>query len=313
MGRPLRIEYPGAFYHVTSRGNEKRAIFLTPGNFERMTGYLESATERYGAQIHCFCLMSNHYHLLLETPKGNLHQILHHLNTGYTNYFNAKTGRAGHLFQGRYRAILVDRDHYALELSRYIHLNPVRARMVKDPVLYPWSSYTDYAGERKGRDWVKTEWILGQINRNEKRARKGYRKFVSEVIGKEVKDPLEQVVSSAILGSEEFVDWVRENWVEKRASHRDIPSLRQLSKWPDLLSIQKEAEHLLGKKTDESRRVALYLSHRLSGRSLGEIGSHFGGVGPSAVSQNTRRLEERLKEDPKLASKVDQLKGMLSE
>jgi putative transposase len=313
MGRPLRIEYPGAFYHVTSRGNERKAIFLSPKNYEKMIGYLESATERYGAQIHCFCLMSNHYHLLLETPRGNLRQILHHLNTGYTNYFNAKTGRAGHLFQGRYRAILVDKDHYALELSRYIHLNPVKAHMVRDPLLYPWSSFKDYAGERKGWDWVKTEWILGQINGNEKRARKGYRKFIGEALGRPVKDPLEQVVSSAILGSEEFVDWVREKWVEKRAYHRDIPSLRQLSKWPELSLIQKEAEGLFGKKGDESRRVALYLSHRLSGRSLGEIGRHFGGIGPSAVSQNTWRLEERLKGDPELLEKVNRLKRILSE
>ena len=313
MGRPLRIEYPGAFYHVTSRGNERRDIFLTQKNYERMIGYLESATERYGAQIHCFCLMSNHYHLLLETPRGNLRQILHHLNTGYTNYFNVKTGRAGHLFQGRYRAILVDKDHYAMELSRYIHLNPVRAHMVKDPRLYPWSSYMDYAADRKGRDWVKTEWILGQISRNEKRARKGYRKFVGEVSGRATKDLLEQVVSSAILGSEEFVDWVRENCVGKRAYHRDIPSLRQLSKWPELSSIRKEAESLFGRRAEDSRRVALYLSHRLSGESLGEIGRHFGGIGPSAVSQNTRRLEERLKENAKLSEKVNQLKRVLSE
>jgi len=210
MGRPLRIEYPGAFYHVTSRGNERRTIFLTQKNYERMIGYLESATERYGAQIHCFCLMSNHYHLLLETPRGNLRQILHHLNTSYTNYFNTKTGRAGHLFQGRYRAILLDKDHYAMELSRYIHLNPVRAHIVKNPLVYPWSSYKDYAGERTGWDWVKTQWVLSQISRNEKRARKGYQKFIEEGSGRAVKDPLEQVVSSTILGSEEFVEWVRE-------------------------------------------------------------------------------------------------------
>ena len=121
------------------------------------------------------------------------------------------------------------------------------------------------------------------------------------------------MVSSTILGSEEFVEWVREKWVEKRAYHRDIPSLRQLSKWPGLLSIQREAESLFGKRAEESRRVALYLSHRLSGQSLGEIGSHFGGIGPSAVSQNTRRLEERLKEDAKLSEKVNQLKRILSE
>ncbi len=278
-----------------------------------MIGYLESATERYGAYIHCFCLMTNHYHLLLETPKGNLRQILHHVNTSYTNYFNVKMGRAGHLFQGRYRAILVDKDRYALELSRYIHLNPVRAHTVKDPLLYPWSSFKDYAGERKGWDWVKTKWILGQISGNEKRARKGYRKSIGEVIGRAMKSPLEQVVGSAILGSEEFVEWVREKWVGKRAYHRDIPSLRQLSKWPELSLIEREAESVFGKGADESRRVALYISHCLSGRSLGEIGRHFGGIGPSGVSQNTWRLEERLKADTKLLEKINRLKRILSE
>jgi hypothetical protein len=200
-----------------------------------------------------------------------------------------------------------------MELSRYIHLNPVRAHLVKDPLLYPWSSYKDYAGEGTEWDWVKTQWILGQISRNEKRARKGYRKFIAEVSGRAVRDPLEQVVSSTILGSEGFVDWVREKWVEKRAYHRDIPSLRQLSRWPGLLSIQREAESLFGKRADESRRVALYLCHRLSGQSLGEIGRHFGAIGPSAVSQNTRRFEERLKGDAKLSAKVNQLKRILSE
>jgi len=200
-----------------------------------------------------------------------------------------------------------------MELSRYIHLNPARAHIVKDPLMYPWSSYKDYAGDRKGWDWVKTDWILGQISGNEKRARKGYRKFILDVSGREIRDPLEQVVGSAILGSEEFVDWVREKWVEKGAYHRDIPSLRQLSRWPELLSIQRETKNLFGKRADESRRVALYLSHRLSGQSLGEIGRHFGGIGPSAVSQNTRRLEERLEEDAKLSEKVNQLMRILSE
>jgi REP element-mobilizing transposase RayT len=126
MTRPLRISFPGAFYHVTSRGNERRPISQSRRDFERFIGYLESATERYGARVHCFCLMTNHYHLLLETPRANLGAILHHLNTSYTNYFNKKRGRNGHLFQGRYKAILVEKDSYALELSRYIHLNPVR-------------------------------------------------------------------------------------------------------------------------------------------------------------------------------------------
>jgi REP-associated tyrosine transposase len=127
LARPLRIQYPGAFYHITSRGNERKAIFGTDQDRKRFLSYLQSAHERYGAILHVYCLMSNHYHLLLETPRGNLSEILHHLNGAYTTYFNLKMHRSGHLFQGRYRAILVEKDAYCQELSRYIHLNPLRA------------------------------------------------------------------------------------------------------------------------------------------------------------------------------------------
>ena len=127
MSRPLRIEYPGAFYHVTSRGNERKMVFQNSRDRERYLSYLESAHERYGAVIHVYCLMGNHYHLLLETPRGNLSQIIHHINGAYTTYFNVKRDRSGHLFQGRFKGILVEKDAYCKELSRYIHLNPVRA------------------------------------------------------------------------------------------------------------------------------------------------------------------------------------------
>ena len=125
MARPLRITYPGAFYHITSRGNERKEIYKTNRDREKFLSYLESATERYGAMIHVYCLLNNHYHLLLETPSGNLSQIMRHINGAYTTYFNTKRNRAGHLFQGRFKAILVDIDEYSKELSRYIHLNPV--------------------------------------------------------------------------------------------------------------------------------------------------------------------------------------------
>ena len=141
MGRPLRIEYSGAWYHVTSRGNERKDVFKSRADREKFLSYLESASVRYGAVIHAFCLMSNHYHLLLETPSGNLSQIMRHINGAYTNYFNAKRKRAGHLFQGRYKAILVEADQYAKELSRYLHPNPVRAGMVDRPEAWEWSSY----------------------------------------------------------------------------------------------------------------------------------------------------------------------------
>ena len=138
MARPLRITYPGAFYHVTSRGNERKNVFKSKRDRVKFLEYLDSATKRYDAVIHAFCLMDNHYHLLLETPSGNLPQIMRHTNGAYTTYFNVKRERSGHLFQGRYKAILVDMDEYAKELSRYIHLNPVRAKMVKTPEEYEW-------------------------------------------------------------------------------------------------------------------------------------------------------------------------------
>lgn len=117
MTRPLRIEYPGAYYHITSRGNERKNIYINKGDRERFLAYLKSAHQRYGAVIHAFCLMNNHYHLFLETPKGNLSQIMRHINGAYTNYFNIRHKRIGHLFQGRYKAIIVEADSYAGELS----------------------------------------------------------------------------------------------------------------------------------------------------------------------------------------------------
>jgi REP element-mobilizing transposase RayT len=142
MARPLRIEYAGALYHVTSRGNERKDVFKSQRDREKFLSYVESAVVRYGAVVHIWCLMSNHYHLLLETPSGNLSQIMRHINGAYTTYFNVKRKRAGHLFQGRYKAILVEVDAYALELSRYVHLNPVRAKMV--------IKLEDHQGQEKG-------------------------------------------------------------------------------------------------------------------------------------------------------------------
>ena len=170
MARPLRIQYPGAFYHVMSRGNEQKEIFKSRRDREQFLGYLETATTRYGAVFHSYCLMNNHYHLLLETPEGNLSQIMRHINGAYTTYFNTKRKRAGHLFQGRFKAILIEADEYALELSRYIHLNPVRAGMVETPVTYEWTSYSAYVGLRQTEDWNSSGIWLAEHERKRRRA-----------------------------------------------------------------------------------------------------------------------------------------------
>ena len=172
MARPLRITYPGAFYHITSRGNEQKAVFKSKKDREKFLEYLESASERYNAVIHVYCLMDNHYHLLLETPSGNLPQIMRHINGAYTTYFNIKRGRAGHLFQGRYKAILVEKDVYAKELSGYIHLNPVKAGMVELPEEYEWSSYLTYIGKQKKPEWFHTDFLHGYFGKTKSSAQK---------------------------------------------------------------------------------------------------------------------------------------------
>jgi len=211
MARALRITFPGAFYHITTRGNERKAVFKNKRDREKFLEYLESATLRYDARIHAYCLMDNHYHLLLETPSGNLPQIMRHINGAYTTYFNVKRDRYGHLFQGRYKAILVDVDEYAKELSRYMHLNPVRAKIVETPEEYNWSSYQFYIGKQKPVEWLYRDFILGFFGKKISSAQKGYQEFVNALAFQEYDSPLEQVVSSTLLGSADFIAYIKDN------------------------------------------------------------------------------------------------------
>jgi REP element-mobilizing transposase RayT len=237
MARPLRIEYPGAFYHVTSRGNEQKAVFKSQKDREKFLAYLESAVTRYGAVIHVYCLMSNHYHLLLETPEGNLSQIMRHVNGAYTTYFNVKRKRAGHLFQGRYKAILVEADEYAAELSRYIHLNPVRAGMTPRPEEYPWSSYRGYIGLNKAPDWLKADFILGYCGGNSSEARNRYRKFTEDLLESDYDSPLNGVIASTILGRPEFVNEVSERNLGGTGDERNVPAVKELVLRPSVNEI----------------------------------------------------------------------------
>jgi len=164
MARALRIEYEGAFYHVTSRGNKRKKVFFSKSDYQRFKSYLESAIEKYDYRLHAYVLMGNHYHLLIETGKANLNKLMHYINGSYTNYINRRKGRSGHLFQGRYKAILIDRDNYLLELSRYIHLNLVRAGIVKSPQDYPLSSYSSFI-KKKGEKIVYRDLIWAMTSK----------------------------------------------------------------------------------------------------------------------------------------------------
>jgi REP element-mobilizing transposase RayT len=310
MARPLRISYPGAYYHVTSRGNEQKDVFKSRRDREKFLDYLASATQRYGAVIHAYCLMTNHYHLLLETPEANLSQIMRHINGAYTTYFNVKRQRVGHLFQGRYKAILVEADAYAAELSRYIHLNPVKAGAVKRPEEYSWSSYRSYIGQSQAAEWLKTEFILGFFGQRGSEARARYRTFVEDRIDKEYANPLHGAIGAAVLGTAEFVEMITDKHVGTRRPERDVPALRQLALRPPLEEILRVVNAAFGSNKKVARQAGMYLCHRYSGEKVREIGSRFA-VGPSAITEASRLFTKRMEKDAGLMEVIEKIKREL--
>lgn len=204
MTRPIRIEFAGALYHVTSRGDRREDIYLDDGDRSKWVETLGEVCQRFNWVVHAYCEMTNHYHLLIETPDGNLSMGMRQLNGVYTQHINRRHRLAGHLFQGRYKAILVQKETYLLELTRYVVLNPVRARMVKRIADWPWSSYPAMAGLCDCPDWLDSEWLLTQFGVTRGEAIAGYQRFVADGIGKE--SPLAKVRHQLLLGSDSFVE-----------------------------------------------------------------------------------------------------------
>lgn len=219
MARPQRIEYERAVHHVTTRGNERRAIFRDDADRERFLRILGESVERFDVRLYLFCLMSNHIHLVVETPRANLGQFMHRLQTAYTVYFNRRHARPGHLMQGRYQARLVEKDAYILRLSRYVHLNPVfttaaRKRPVHERIAmlrrYHWSSYRSYIGSVRPLGFVDHEPILATVSPSPTRRAQDYRRFVESGIETIDAAFLEAKDASALcVGSEDFRDEIR--------------------------------------------------------------------------------------------------------
>ena len=310
MARPLRIMFPGAFYHVTSRGNERKAVFKSKRDREKFLEYFETATERYGAVIHAYCLMDNHYHLLLETPVGNLSQIMRHINGAYTTYFNIKRARSGHLFQGRYKAILVERDEYAKELSRYIHLNPVRAKIAETPGEYLWSSFGYYAGKKASPEWLHRDFILGYFGKKPSVSQKEYEKFVMSLLNKDYESPLGDVAGSVLLGSQDFIEFIKEKFISNQMPDQNLPALRQLAPRVSMMSVFEEVDAAFAGDTIFLRNLKIYLSRKLTGEQLKTIGTRFG-LSESAVSHAGKRARHQIDQDRKLRGKIRKIEKNL--
>jgi len=302
MSRPLRIEYKEAFYHITARGTEKKNIFKNEKDREKFLLYLENSVQRYDAVIHAYCLMDNHYHLLLETPLANLSEIMRYINGSYTTYFNIQRQRIGHLLQGRYKAILLDADEYVRELSGYIHLNPVRAGVVSKPEDYQWSSCQYYIGKGKMPEWLTISFILGYFNKRITVGQRRYSEFVNGMAGKKYDSPLKATVASSILGGKDFVHKIKEKYLNDKDMDRNLPALTEIRK-KTAEEIMKEVKSVF--KGDErlNKVAGIYLCHRYSGLRLKEIGLYFE-IGESAVSQAGRRFGMILEKDKELRNKI---------
>ncbi|MBN7799211.1 REP-associated tyrosine transposase, partial [Parahaliea mediterranea] len=225
MARPLRIEFAGALYHVTSRGNARQDIFLDDVDRESFLDVLSKACDRYKWLCHAYCLMGNHYHLLLETQAPTLSKGMKYLNGTYTQLINRRHQRVGHVFQGRFKAIVVDRDSYLLELARYFVLNPVRAGMVRSAKDWPWSSYRATAGIVHRHQVLTTDWLLGSFGRRRGSAQEAYMRFVQS--GKGQPSPWEALKNQIYLGSDKFVEDMQCK-LDPDQSLRDIPRPQKL-------------------------------------------------------------------------------------
>jgi putative transposase len=274
MARPLRLEFPGAVYHVTSRGNARQDIVADDRDRTEFISLLAHVVDRYGWLCHAYCLMDNHYHLLIETPQPNLSLGMRQLNGRYTQTYNRRHHRVGHLFQGRFTAILVEKEAHMLELCRYVVLNPVRAKLVPHPRQWTWSSYRATVGETPAPRSLTSDWILGQFGQRVGPAQKKYRAFVAE--GRGGPRPWEQLTGQIYLGSEEFVAQHQPNRVI-----RDIPRRQTQAQRPSLrVLFQSKGKPL----------KLIHTAYRRYGYRLAEIAAHLG-VHAATVSRRLKQAE----------------------
>jgi putative transposase len=264
MARPLRIEYAGALYYVTARGNRGEAIFQNDNDRKDFLRILTRVCKHFNWLVHAYCLMDNHYHLLIETPNANLSKGMRQLNGVYTQTSNKSNNCAGHVFQGRFKAILVQRDSYLLELARHIVLNPVRLGKVRMAKNWRWSSYLDTAGLRQSPDWLTSESILAAFGKRKSSAQKKYQSFILQ--GKGQPAPWDQLKNQVFLGSDEFVKTLQ----KKISANKDLSEIPLSQRRPKPLAISTY------EKRAKSRDDAIMNAYKSGGYSQKEIGDYFG-------------------------------------
>ena len=325
MARPLRIQYPGAVYHVTCRGNEQRKIFLDDEDRKRFLRILAQSINIYSGKLHAYVLMDNHFHLLLETSLGNLSEIMRHFNISYTGFFNRRHRRVGHLYQGRYKSILVEKEAYLSVLSRYVHLNPIRLKKLEKSsakekleklLNYSWSSFPAYIDTYKRDGMIDCSLVLADYGGDTDKGRKAYLKqLIADIdTGLNVN---EVIFGQSILGGEDFINWVKETFL-RESETREQPSAGKIKHYQHKEAILELIEKETGKNLETLRiekgtlrRMAIDLLYRFGGLKGPEIGALMG-IDYSAVSQERKRLREGVAHDRELEKMMARLEGYLS-
>ena len=310
MPRPQRIEYENAFYHVMNRGRGRQTIFHDETYYRAFINTLVEARKRFNCVIHAYCLMNNHYHLLIETPDANLSRVMRHINGVYTQRHNRLKGTDGTLFRGRFKAILVEQDAYLLQLSRYIHRNPVDMNrpLVKDLADYPWSSYPAYVNKVKQPEWLYTKRTYEMLGKRQRY--KAYANFVEQGVDDEMKTFYNKGNQPSVLGDSDFKSKIaNEQFPELPIAERtrivqpNIP-MEQVTK--GVAKYFKTTEKKLRTvnkgptKGDEARKLAMYLCQELSGVTLREIAEYFGLKHIGSVSFITHQIRKEKQENRQL-------------
>ena len=280
MARPLRLEFPGALYHITSRGNRREAIYENTEDREAFLTILGDVCALYRWRCYAYCLMGNHYHLLIETLDGNLSKGMRQLNGVYTQTFNRLHQRSGHVFQGRYKSILVEKESYLLELARYIVLNPVRATMVRSAREWRWSSYRATVGQQAVQPWHEVKGLLSIFGRRKSVAVEKYKQFVAD--GKNQPSPWQALKNQVYLGDDQFVEDMQDRIADEE-NLAEVPSAQRRSR-PQPLEDYKT--------TSNSRDDAIVAAYWSGGYSMKEIGEHYG-LHYSRVSRIVKKARDK--------------------
>jgi len=311
MSRPLRIEYENAIYHVMNRGRSRQTICHGTAYYNAFLQCLSEAHQRFGLEIMSYCLMGNHYHLLVKTPRGNLSRAMRHINGLYTQRYNRLKHTDGVLFKGRYKAILIDANSYLLEVSRYIHRNPVETQkpLVKKLTEYRWSSYPAYVNKEKCPDWLTREDIYGELGSHQRYS--GYQRFVENGVDEETRKFYEKKAKPAIWGDKDFAEvaytqarsWSKE--IKKSGVVVPIKISRIVEQVAHYFELDEEAVYVAQKgpgAKNIARWIAMKLSQDYSGKTLTELGKAFGVGHYCTVSQTISRLLRLIEKDKRVAS-----------